>query len=123
MCGLVCDPPQAGRTEEALAELQAVLSSPQPTVTPPLRLAAAAAALRIHVAARRWDEAYGVVLAATSDMPQQPHGADGAVPAGGRSGAVGGVDTSAVAQQAADLWLTLLAGVSIYIHTFLVIID
>lgn len=110
MCGFVCVPPQAGRTEEALAELQAVLSSPQPTVTLPLRLAAAAAALRIHVAARRWDEAYGVVLAATSDVPQQPYGSDSAVPTGWRSGAAGGAETAAVAQQAAGLWLTLLAG-------------
>ncbi|GIM10969.1 hypothetical protein Vretimale_14543, partial [Volvox reticuliferus] len=60
---------QAGRSSEAVTHLVAILSTAG--AAPHLRLAAATAAVRIHIAARRWDEAYGIVLTATSDLPDE----------------------------------------------------
>ncbi|KAG2492147.1 hypothetical protein HYH03_009638 [Edaphochlamys debaryana] len=82
---------QLGRSAEALPAFTALLSNP--AAPPLLRASAATAAARIHVAARRWDEAYGVVLACTTDLPDE--------------GQEGG---GAAAEAGSKLWRVLLAG-------------
>ncbi|EFJ47709.1 hypothetical protein VOLCADRAFT_91745 [Volvox carteri f. nagariensis] len=88
---------QAGRSSEALSHLIAVLSNA--AVPPQLRVVAATAAVRIHIASRRWDEAYGIVLTVLADLPEE-----GPVVAAASTGG------ESAAEAAAKLWRVLLAG-------------
>ncbi|GFR41640.1 hypothetical protein Agub_g2372, partial [Astrephomene gubernaculifera] len=60
---------QAGRSSEALPLLSELATTPAAPTK--LRLAAATAAVRALVAVRRWDEAYGLVLTVTADLPEE----------------------------------------------------
>ncbi|GIL65160.1 hypothetical protein Vafri_18951, partial [Volvox africanus] len=102
---------QAGRSSEAVTHLVAVLSAAG--ATPHLRLAAATAAVRMHIAARRWDEAYGIVLTATSDLPDEGYHSRGGGRAAAATVAAAAATAAAVpvSETAAKLWRILLAGV------------